>query len=649
MFRQATTTQPQMLDHLSMPKKMSESTKIQTHIDWNRNKSFIIKFSLLSVLSGLTFLWTLSISALVQMLGILSLLWLFCILCRDRKKYFDLFFTFYSAAFPLILFILEKKSIMRSWTCSVLAPVYIAVFTGKSSHIMLTTLLQLLLQRFFLLDPLQEHLIMKPLNEVVTDFLLECTIVMTLIMISLLLMNNFLRCAISQFSTQKQNELDTQKNFFLSVSHELRTPLNSLLGVLDLALLNSLPSQLEGLLKTGRLCGDLLLHLVNNILDTEKIESGELEVDPKPTSVLEAFENIWSITSELIRSKNLQGHCAISQSIPHVANIDEHRIAQIILNLVGNSVKFTEKGLIRISVNWIDDKNKVDDDCFFPLPYNEDEEAVFEKESSLYMITKKKSLSSSFSILDLTNKKVNPRQQAPRYHEKGVLKITISDTGSGISPEQMKKIFKRFSQLPSKRKIGSGLGLYITQELVRKMNGDIRAYSKPGKGSTFIICLPTTLCMRNTKTFRTFEEIQTITQAMNLRALVINAQRLDASIISTHLKTLKVNDIKTESDGNEAANYYEREALQGKPIDIVILDIDMKSADAYEIARNIREFERKENIKPCFLLVLTDNDSVEMKERYMSTKGHIKADDYLKKPLCFTQLIRSFSDYFSNV
>ena len=165
-------------------------------------------------------------------------------------------------------------------------------------------------------------------------------------------------------------EFESQKTFLLGFSHELRNLLNSLMGNMKLVSFEHLNDKSKEFLGNASLCGELLLHLVNNILDTGKSEIEDLEVTPVPTRLAEQLEKIWSICAEIIGRKNLNGTLRIKKNVPSIMKIDQYRLTQVILNLVGNAVKFTASGSVDITVDWIDHRTDVNEGCFEPYPFD---------------------------------------------------------------------------------------------------------------------------------------------------------------------------------------------------------------------------------------------------------------------------------------
>lgn len=241
----------------------------------------------------------------------------------------------------------------------------------------------------------------------------------------------------SKFQLMKAREaalqLSSIKSTFLSnMSHEIRTPLNSIIGFTDILKDTPLDEEQQGYVGTIHRCSDSLLHLINDVLDISKIENGLLQIDRHRFDIKELHKDIHRIFAVKCQEKGLQLQLEVDEGIPHFVLGDSHRLRQILMNLVGNAVKFTDQGFIHISLR---------------------------------------------------------RDQVvkSRYH------WAIRDTGRGIKKENMGKLFRSFVQedaTVSRTHGGSGLGLMICKNLVELMGGIIVVDSKVGEGTVFSFNLP---------------------------------------------------------------------------------------------------------------------------------------------------------------
>jgi len=208
------------------------------------------------------------------------------------------------------------------------------------------------------------------------------------------------------------------------------------------------------MIEVAKICGEILLHGINNVLETGKREMGKLEVNPVPTQIYELLQKTWGIYGEILRQKKLEGNLKIDQAIPHLLKIDAHKVNQVLLNLIGNSIKFTEKGSISVACQW-PKTGEVNDGCFEPIPYDEEEEGVFEKDENLLRMKTSKCLKPKSNVLVLKDRKDEnlnvgmARKPTDDIQEEtqGVLKIIVKDTGSGMKKEALEKLFQKFQRI----------------------------------------------------------------------------------------------------------------------------------------------------------------------------------------------------------
>jgi len=229
-----------------------------------------------------------------------------------------------------------------------------------------------------------------------------------------------------------------KSEFLANMSHEIRTPLNGIIGMSDLALLENCNQQQRERIETIRQSGESLLEILNEILDLSKIEAERVELESIPFNPIEVIERIVRMLSTKIYEKNIELICKIDPAIPDQVIGDPTRFRQIILNLLSNAYKFTEKGEIIITAD----------------------------------------------IEDTTEQKI-------------ILQFVISDTGIGIPKNKLHQLFQSFQQVDastSRKYGGTGLGLSITKKLLDLMKGNIRVESDHGKGSSFYFRIPFNRC-----------------------------------------------------------------------------------------------------------------------------------------------------------
>jgi two-component system sensor histidine kinase EvgS len=317
-----------------------------------------------------------------------------------------------------------------------------------------------------------------------------------------------------------------KSEFLANMSHEIRTPLNAVIGFSDLLSSMITEEPHKAYIEAVRSSGKSLLTLINDILDLSKIEAGKLELQPGPAGLRMIFEDIRQIFSLKLSEKGLEWISDISDEIPEYLILDETRLRQILFNLIGNAVKFTETGCIKIrAVCENKDRRKTD------------------------------------------------------------LIITVADTGRGISPEFHDKIFDAFQQ--EKQSVGkyggTGLGLAITRRLVEMMNGDIFLHSEPGKGSIFEIILGNVSISEQSLIADEdiTDEYENIFFEHSV-ILIADDVRSNRELIIAFFEEMPVRIIEAEN-GEELVLLAE----QYQP-DLILTDIRMPVKDGYEAARQIR-------------------------------------------------------------
>jgi len=496
---------------------------------------------------------------------------------------------------------------------------------------------------------------------------------------------------------QKSNEelrktLELNDNFLVAFAHELKNPLNALLGSIELAQDETSLSEHNFLLSNAELSGRMILHLVTNVLDSGKIQFDKLDVNYQPANFAKYIEHFWHNISSLIKSKGLQGSLSIKKDFPSQISFDSHRLSQILLNLVSNSLKFTEKGHINLFFSF-EEGTELPLEKFESTALNRpsddyDELSQFEKKNPRSLVFQPNPLNKNPILihdqgvpedneafqLDYLKKYFPINYFKPQKHIKeGYIRIEIVDTGCGMDAEQLSCLFQRYSQVnqnSSKRQSGTGLGLWISKELCRLMNGDIKVTSQARVGSSFVVMiraqgLPTqrevqargdikladVISKSQTLGSRTFTEVSEVkmtssldgilraTPSLSLQNRVLIAEDLVYNQ-EIYARMFKKNNIEPFicRDGSEAVKVFK----QAPPnyFMFLLFDLNMPKLDGIAASERIREHEVANSLNKSHIFILTGHCTQETKKKCLDTNGPVKASDVLIKPMTQADISR---------
>lgn len=344
----------------------------------------------------------------------------------------------------------------------------------------------------------------------------------------------------------KANSANQAKsNFLANMSHEIRTPMNAVLGFTEILRKRETDVKKIHYIDNIHTSGQALLNLINDILDLSKIESGKLELECKPVSITSLLREMETIFENKICDKGLAFVVDCAENIPAVVILDEGRIRQILINLLGNAIKFTHVGEITLRVS---------------VPVG------------------KWDVSRSLNLI-----------------------FEVSDSGVGIASDQHEKIFGTFQQAQGQKTDqygGTGLGLAITRRLVEMMDGEITVESQVGKGSLFTVTLAgVEICSAGLlKTSRDNELEQGEIHFENATILIADDIDYNREILSTYLEPY---DFKVlyAVNGKETI-----EQVRKHHPDLVLLDMKMPEMDGYEVAQIIKN---DQDLKHISLIAVT--------------------------------------------
>ncbi|WP_417424398.1 response regulator [Hoeflea sp.] len=342
----------------------------------------------------------------------------------------------------------------------------------------------------------------------------------------------------------KRREIDTaltkaqaadraKSEFLATMSHEIRTPMNGVLGMAELLTRTELDTRQRTFTDVILKSGNALLEIINDILDFSKIDAGQMVLCPKPFNLVDTTEDVATLMSSKVVEKDIELVVRIAPGLPEQLIGDPGRIRQILTNLVGNAVKFTEKGHVMVEINWADVEKSGDSDS---------------------------------------------RRLA--------ISIAVRDTGIGIPADKIEAIFDKFSQVDgssTRKHEGTGLGLAIAMRLVDLMGGQLKAESMPGEGSTFSFTVEMDVHGGSSAARVLMAE-----DLSGRRVLVIDDNAINRMILTEQMRGWGFDCVAVESGEIGLNLLHHARANHGIGIDLVVLDFQMPTLSGADVARIIR-------------------------------------------------------------
>jgi len=359
-----------------------------------------------------------------------------------------------------------------------------------------------------------------------------------------------------------------KEQFVASISHEMRTPMNAILGMSNLLLQLDLGEEQQKLVKSIKQSSDILLGVVNDILEVSEIQNGKIVFENTPFDLDEVLENLVNVMHYKAQEKDIYIEVIKDGDVPQFISGDKLRLNQVLYNLVGNSIKFTDTGFVKIYVK-----------------------KLFDMDGNVQ------------------------------------LKFVVEDTGIGIPEDKLDAVFETFTRIRQKDRLfeGTGLGLSICKNLVESQGGKIGVGSTPGKGSMFFFDLifETASGDMQANLPPSGEEVKQLPDDAQFTLLLVEDHKLNQLVAKKTLERKWENIQITIAENGQIAI----DLLREKDFDLVLMDVQMPVMDGYEATKTVREEFPPEKAK-MHIIAMTAHAHISKNEKYKE----YGMDDYVLKP-----------------